>query len=103
MPITKSAKKALRQSDKRKSRNNHFKDLYRESRKAFEAAVKNKDVELAKTILSNKKENWVTVKSWLQSVIDKLVKKNIIHTNNGDRKKSKYAMILKNLEASLKS
>lgn len=103
MPITKSAKKALRQSDKRKSRNNHFKDLYRESRKAFEAAVKNKDVELAKTILSNKKENWVTVKSWLQSIIDKLVKKNIIHTNNGDRKKSKYAMILKNLEASLKS
>jgi len=103
MPITKSAKKALRQSDKRKSRNNHFKDLYRESRKAFESAVKNKDVELAKTILSNKKENWVTVKSGLQSVIDKLVKKNIIHTNNWDRKKSKYAMILKNLEASLKS
>ncbi len=103
MPITKSAKKALKQSKKRNSRNEHFKDLYRESRKAFETAIKNKDLELAKSILSNKKENWVTVKSWLQSIIDKLVKKNIIHSNNWDRKKSKYTLILKNLEASLKS
>lgn len=101
MPIIKSAKKALKQSEKRHSRNEHFKDLYREARKAFEAAVKNNDVEAAKTILFNKKENGKTVKAGLQSIIDKLVKKNIIHKSNGDRKKSKFAGMMKKLETSL--
>ncbi len=103
MPIIKSAKKALKQSIKKHSRNEHFKNMYKETRKAFEAAIKNSDVETARAILLNTKQDGVTVKSGLQSNIDKLVKKNIIHKNNGDRKKSKYALMLKKLETSLKS
>lgn len=103
MPIIKSAKKALKQSIKKHSRNEGFKALFRESRKAFEAAVKNNDVEWAKKVFFNTKKDWKTVSAWLQSSIDKLVKKNIIHKNNWDRKKSKYASIIKKLESSLQS
>jgi len=102
MPIIKWAKKALRVSLKKQARNQHFKNMYKESRKAFEAAVKNKDIEAAKTALFNTKDkDGKTVRSGLQSNIDKLAKKNIIHKNNANRKKSKYANILKQLEASL--
>lgn len=103
MPIIKSAKKALKQSIKKHSRNEHFKKLYKESRKAFETAIKNNDLETAKKVFFNTKKDGKTVSSGLQSNIDKLVKKNIIHKNNGDRKKSKFALMLKKLETSLKS
>lgn len=103
MPIIKSAKKALKQSEKRHSRNEHFKEMYKESRKAFEAAIKSGDLEAAKKAFFNTKKDGKTVSSGLQSNIDKLVKKNIIHKNNGDRKKSKYAGMMKKLETSLKS
>ena len=63
MPIIKSAKKALKQSEKRHSRNEHFKNLYKETRKAFEAAVKANDVEAAKAVFFNRKENGKTVAS----------------------------------------
>ena len=36
-----------------------------------------------------------TKKSGLQSIIDKLVKKNIIHKNNGARKKAKFVKMMK--------
>jgi len=98
MPIIKSAKKQLKQNHKKKSRNDHFKGLYREARVAFEAAIRNKDSKVAKEILVNKKDkDGKTVKSGLQSVIDKLVKKNIIHPNNGSRKKAKFVKMLKEL------
>lgn len=103
MPIIKSAKKALKQSIKKHSRNEWFKALFREARISFEKAIKSNDLELAKQAFFNTKKDWKTTSSWLQSVIDKLVKKNIIHKNNWDRKKSKYAWMLKKLESSLKS
>lgn len=103
MPIIKSAKKALKQSVKKHSRNEHFKNLYKETRKAFETAIKNNDLEAAQKVFFNKKEDGKTVSSGLQSNIDKLVKKNIIHKNNGDRKKSKYVSMMKKLETALKS
>lgn len=103
MPIIKSAKKALKQSIKKHSRNEHFKDLYKEARKSFEAAIKNNDIKKAKEVFFNEKKDGKTTKAWLQSIIDKLVKKNIIHKNNGDRKKSKYAAMMKKLDNSIKS
>lgn len=103
MPIIKSAKKALKQSLKKHSRNEHFKEMYKETRKAFEAAIKNNDLKAAQKVFFNTKKDGKTVSSGLQSNIDKLVKKNIIHKNNGDRKKSKYAAMMKKLETSLKS
>ena len=72
MPIIKSAKKALKQSIKKHSRNEHFKNLYKETRKAFETAIKNNDLEAAQKVFFNKKEDGKTVSSGLQSNIDKL-------------------------------
>lgn len=98
MPLIKSAKKQLRQNHKNKARNDHFKNLYREARIAFETAIKNKDAEAAKIIFTNKKDaDGKNTKSGLQSVIDKLVKKNIIHKNNAARKKAKFVRMIKAL------
>ena len=98
MPIIASAKKQLRQNHKRKARNDHFRALYREARIAFEKAIKEKDAKTAKSLLGNQKDkDGKTVKSGLQSIIDKLVKKNIIHKNNGARKKAKFVKMIKEL------
>ena len=56
MPIIQSAKKQLRQNKKRKARNDFFRATYREARKAFEEAIKNKDLKTAKEIFENKKD-----------------------------------------------
>ena len=99
MPIIASAKKQLRQNKKRNARNTHYKKLYTESRVAFEKAIKAGDLATAKAIYVNQADkDGKTTKSGLQSIIDKLVKKNIIHPNNGSRKKSKYVGMMKRLE-----
>lgn len=99
MPIIASAKKQLRQNKKRNSRNTHFKRLYTESRVAFEKAIKAGDAKAARAIFVNETDkDGKTTKAGLQSIIDKLVKKNIIHPNNGSRKKSNFVKMLKNLE-----
>ena len=99
MPIIASAKKQLRQNKKRNARNSHFKKMYTESRVAFEKAIKSGDLKAAKAIYVNQNtKEGTTSKSGLQSIIDKLVKKNIIHPNNGSRKKSKFVRMMKTLE-----
>jgi len=99
MPIIQSAKKQLRQNKKKKARNDHFKNLFTEARKAFEKAIKEGDAKAARELLVNKKDkDGKTTKSGLQSIIDKLSKKNIIHSNNASRKKAKYVRMLKALE-----
>ena len=99
MPIIQSAKKQLRQNKKKKARNDHFKALYTEARKAFEKAIKEADSKKARTILENVKDkDGKTKKAGLQSIIDKLSKKNIIHSNNASRKKAKFVRMLKALE-----
>ncbi len=101
MPIIASAKKALRQNKKRHTRNLHYKKLYAESRIAFEKAIKAGDIKAAKSIYVNEKDtSKKTKKSGLQSNIDKLIKKNIIHKNNGARKKAKFVRMMKQLEQS---
>lgn len=40
MPILRSSKKQLRQNTKRRLRNDHFRDLYREIRVSFEKLIK---------------------------------------------------------------
>ena len=98
MPIIKSAKKQLKQNIKAKSRNDRFKSLYREARKSFELAIKNKDKVVANAIFTNEKDkDWKTIKAWLQAIIDKLAKKNIIHKNNASRKKANFAKMIKAL------
>jgi small subunit ribosomal protein S20 len=96
MPLIKSAKKQLKQNKKAKARNDFFKSAYRDARKAFEAAVKGNDKAAAAEVYFNKKDkDGKNIKSGLQSIIDKLVKKNIIHKNNGSRKKSNFVKAMK--------
>jgi len=98
MPIIKSAKKQLRQNKTKKSRNDHFRSLYREARRSFEEAIKIKDLKAAKSIFSNQKDkDGKTTKAGLQAIVDKLVKKNILHKNNGSRKKSKFVRMIKEI------
>ncbi len=96
MPIIQSAKKQLRQNKKKRSRNDHYRAAYREARVAFEAAIKENDAKTAQAIYLNENDSeGKTKKSGLQSIIDKLVKKNIIHKNNGARKKAKFVKMIK--------
>ncbi|MDQ7009815.1 MAG: 30S ribosomal protein S20 [Candidatus Gracilibacteria bacterium] len=100
MPIIQGAKKALRVSRKKQVRNTHIKNIYNELRRAFEKAIKSNEGETANAVWFNKKEDGKNVKSGLQSTIDKLVKKNLIHKNNGARKKAKFAKMLKEISIS---
>jgi small subunit ribosomal protein S20 len=82
MPITSSAKKALKVSEKKRSRNRHFLALLKESTKAFVA------------LLSAEKKDMNKINEALSLVysrIDTLEKKNVLHKNNAARKKSAYA------------
>lgn len=90
MPITKSAKKALKVSDKKHSRNRHFLALLKESVKAFEATTKaeKKDAKKINEALA-----------LVYSRIDTLEKKNVIHKNNAARKKSAFAKIARSVTA----
>ena len=88
MPNTKSAKKALMVSEKKRSRNRHFQALLKESTKSFQAlvAAEKKDVKKIAEALSK-----------IYSRIDTLEKKNVLHKNNAARKKSLFAKIAKSI------
>lgn len=83
MPNTSSAKKALKQSQTKASRNRRFTALYKETLKAFQKSLTTESTD-SNALLSE-----------LYSRIDTLVKKNILHINNGSRKKSRFAKMLK--------
>lgn len=83
MPITKSAKKAIRVSDRKKASNDIQKKAMKDALKKFEKAAKvNKDD--AKKMLSA-----------TYAVIDKTAKKGIIKKNNAARKKSRLTRLVK--------
>ncbi len=84
MPNTKSAKKALKVSEKKRSRNRHFLALLKESVKAFEAVTKEEKKDAKKI---------TEALSLVYSRIDTLEKKNVLHKNNAARKKSAFAKI----------
>ena len=88
MPILKSAKKQLRQNATRRLRNDHFRDLYREARVAFERLIAGNQVKEALESFPK-----------LQKIIDTLSKKNLIHKNNAARKKSRFAGMLAKLSS----
>lgn len=84
MPITKSAKKALRGSKNKKAMNDRNKKLVKESIKKIEKLVKDKKPDEAKKLLSK-----------AYSAIDKAAKKGVIKKNNASRKKSRLSRITK--------
>lgn len=75
MPIIKSAVKRMRQTVKRKARNQVTKRALRAETKAFQAAIEAKDVKKAAELLKNVQRN-----------LDKAVKKNLLEKNTAARK-----------------
>ena len=84
MPITKSAKKALRGSLVKKAMNDRNKKNIKESVKKIEKLVKEKNKDEAKKLLPE-----------AYSAIDKAAKKGVIKKNTASRKKSRLAKITK--------
>lgn len=84
MPITKSAKKALRGSLRKKAVNDRSKKIMKDSIKKIEKLVKEKNKIEAKKNLPS-----------VYSVIDKAAKKGVIKKNTASRKKSRLSKITK--------
>ena len=84
MPITKSAKKALRQSKTKKKRNLAKKTKLKSIKKEILKAVSLKDKEAAKKKIAE-----------FYKALDKAAKTNTIHKNKAARLKSRIAKKLK--------
>lgn len=84
MPITTSAKKALRGSKTKKARNDRNKKNIKESVKKIEKLLKDKNKDEAKKTLTQ-----------AYSAIDKAAKKGIIKKNTAARRKSKFSRMTK--------
>ena len=84
MANTASAKKAVRQSEKRRKINVKTKDTFKSARKVVKDALVKDDVKAAKSALPK-----------VYSEIDKAVKKGVIKRNTGARYKSRMAKAVK--------
>ena len=84
MPIIKSAKKALRQSIKRKAVNDRRTKAMRDAIKKGERSAKEKKADEAKKLLPV-----------AFAAIDKAAKRGVIKKNNASRKKARLARISK--------
>ena len=82
MPNTKSARKAVRSSARKRQFNSYWRKKVKESVKAVKNNVENKKVD---AVILNKE---LLV---LQKVLDKASKNNVIHKNKAKRLKSRYA------------
>ena len=78
MPITKSAKKALRKSEKNRERNLVRQNSLNKVVKTFKRMVKEKKLDEAKTYYSQ-----------IQKALDKATKQGILKANTASRKKSR--------------
>ncbi|MCT4592086.1 MAG: 30S ribosomal protein S20 [Candidatus Gracilibacteria bacterium] len=87
MPIIASAKKRMRQNEKRRVRNHAYSSMMRSLVKNVLKYAKGGEKEKAENVFSN-----------AQSAIDKCAKKNIIHKNKAAREKAKIAKAVKMME-----
>ena len=83
MPIIKSAKKALRQSEKRKQRNLKKKEAFRDVLKKIKKLAAAKELEKAKQLIP-----------LAYKTLDKAAKTKVIKKNAASRKKSRIMKIL---------
>ena len=83
MPITKSAKKAIRGSLRKKAVNDRRKKTMKEVIKKIEKVVKKDKTEAVKML------------STAFQAIDKAAKKGVIKKNNASRKKSRLSRLVK--------
>ena len=84
MPITRSAKKALRQSIRRRARNLVYKNKMKRLIKEVRALVSQKKINEAKNLLPQ-----------VYKILDKAAKVGVIKKNTAARKKSRIAKLLK--------
>jgi len=84
MPITRSAKKALRNSGRKKSINDRRKKALKETIKKVEKLVKEKKIDDARKLLSG-----------AYKAIDKAAKTGVIEKNTASRKKSRISRMVK--------
>lgn len=83
MPITKSAKKALRQNKTRRARNLRRLDVLRDTIK-----------KIKKLIAENKKEEAIKLLPFAYKAIDKAAKTGVIKKNTSARKKSRLTKFI---------
>ncbi|MBN2017193.1 MAG: 30S ribosomal protein S20 [Candidatus Cloacimonetes bacterium] len=86
MPDHKSCEKRLRSDEKKKERNHYVKKSISTIMKKIKKSTDKKEMES------------LLVQAY--SLIDKAVKRGVIHRNNADRKKSRLSKFVKNFEAS---
>ena len=87
MPIKKAAKKALRQSLKRRARNIRKKEKIKELLKEFKNLLSKKEIEKAKSLLPQ-----------IYKSLDKAAKTGLIKKNTASRKKSRITKSIKKLK-----
>ena len=85
-----SAKKRIRQNEKRRLRNKALRSSAKTAMKKVLQAVEQKDLEKAKEYLK-----------WAMKRIDKAAKRNVFHWKNAARKKSKLCRLVAALEKEL--
>ena len=88
MPITTSAKKALRQSKRKRTRNLVYLNKIRLLMGEFKKLASAKKVEEAKAMLPR-----------IYKTLDKATKEHIIHKNKASRKKSRMTVLVNKLSA----
>lgn len=92
MPNTKSAAKKIRVSERNRLYNRFWKSRVKTEIKKVLAAIEAKNLELAQKLFSQ-----------ATSIIDKAVRKGVLHRNNGARKKSRLARKINQLKVLLAS
>jgi len=83
MPITKSAKKSLRQNKKRQSLNNMYRKKMKDLIKKARNLISEKKTEDARKLLPE-----------IYKILDKSAKKNVIKKNTASRKKSRITRMI---------
>lgn len=87
MPITKGAKKAHRQSERKHVFNIRRKAAMKDAEKAVQKAITSSDSTKAKELLPT-----------VYKAIDKAAKRGVIKSNTADRKKSRITVRVKNIK-----
>ena len=87
MAITKSAKKALRQSIRRRAKNLAYKDKIKSLLKEARSLVSQKKIKEAKALLSK-----------IYKALDKAAKNGVIKKNTASRKKSRISKLINKIK-----
>ncbi|RME74499.1 MAG: 30S ribosomal protein S20 [Planctomycetota bacterium] len=89
MAHSKSAKKRIRQNEKRRLHNKALRSAAKTAIKKVMSAIEEGNLEEAKKLLP-----------YAQKKIDKACKRNVIHKNNGARKKSRLYRLVQSISES---